>query len=225
MEKVGIRLMNPIKIFLIDDSEIHLAGLKFLLSENKNVIITGVARCANEALQSVAIAESEIVLLDLSLETECDGLDLIEPIQKQNPSIRIIVLSQHKTVNYVVKSIQKGVSAYIAKDTSMDELNAVLNLVVKGNGFFLGETIPKATLLNCLTETNNHNHNKPWNLSEREIEVIDLLAKGHIAKEIAEKLQISIPTVESHKENIKQKLKCKNIIEVVVFALKNGLIS
>lgn len=218
--------MEPIKIFLIDDSEIHLAGLTWLLSENKNVSITGCARCAKEALTSPDLVQSDIVLLDLSLETDNDGIDLIELILLAKPTIKIIILSHQKDVNSIVKSIQKGVSAYIAKDASIDELNAVIDLVVKGNGFFLGETIPKATLLNCFSENgNNHHHPKPWNLSEREVEIIDLLSKGFIGKEIAGKLGISVPTVESHKENIKQKLGCKTIIDVVVFALRNGLIS
>lgn len=217
--------MNPIKVFLVDDSEIHLAGLTFLLSENKNVKIVGSAKCAGETLQNKAIVEADVVLLDLSLETECDGLDLIDPILVQNPSAKIIVLSQHKDVSFIVKSIQKGVSAYIAKDVSIDELNATIDLAVKGNGFFLGETIPKSTLLKCLSETNHNHQQKPWNLSEREVEIISLLSKGMISKEIAQKLNINITTVESHKENIKQKLECKNIIGVVVFALRNGLIT
>lgn len=216
---------NPIKVFLIDDSEIHLAGLKFLLSEKNQISVSGCVQCSKEALESKELAESDVVLLDISLEAESDGLDLAEKIFEINQKIKIIILSQHKDVSFIVKSIQRGVSAYIAKDTSIQELTAVVELVVKGQGFFLGETIPKSTLLKCFTETNNSHTPKPWNLSEREIEIIDLLAKGFITKEVAEKLHISVPTVESHKENIKQKLGSKTIIDVVVFALRNGLIS
>ncbi|VBB45172.1 Response regulator receiver domain protein [uncultured Paludibacter sp.] len=216
---------NLIKIFLIDDSEIHLAGLKWLLSENKSVSVTGCAKCGKEVLGSKELTQSDVVLLDISLETESDGLDLVEPIFSINKTVKIIVLSQHKEVSFIVKAIQKGVSAYIAKDTSIDEINAVINLAIKGNGFFLGETIPKISLLNFITENNNNHHPKPWNLSEREITIIELLSKGFISKEIADKLNINITTVESHKENIKQKLGCKTIIEVIVFAMKNGLIS
>ena len=215
--------MNPIKIFLIDDSEIHLAGLKWLLSENEKIIVAGCAKNAKEVLSSKELLDSEVVLLDLSLEKENDGIDLIEPILGLKSGIRVVILSHQKDLNSIVKSIQKGASAYIAKDTSIDEINSVIELVIKGNGFFLGETIPKTTLLNCLADTNHHP--KPWNLSEREIVIIGLLSKGLISKEIAEKLNINITTVESHKDNIKQKLNCKNIIDVVVFALKNGLIS
>ncbi|HHT21959.1 MAG TPA: response regulator transcription factor [Bacteroidales bacterium] len=217
---------NPLKIFLIDDSEIHLAGLKFLLSENKNVTVNGCAKSAKEALESKDLTQADVLLLDISLESESDGIDLIEPIFALNPNIKIIALSQYKNINFIIRAIQKGVSAYIAKDTSIEQLNVVIELVKKGNGFFLGETIPKNILLNCFSDTNPVLHPpKPWNLSEREIEIINLLANGFITKEIAEKLHIAIPTVESHKENIKQKLNCKTIIGVVVFALKNGLIS
>ncbi|HPW65936.1 MAG TPA: response regulator transcription factor [Salinivirgaceae bacterium] len=158
--------MNPFKIFLIDDSEIHLAGLKFLLSENNNITIIGCAKSSKSALKSKELAQTDVVILDISLETESDGLDLVKPILSINPKIKIIILSQHKNIHFIVKSLQKGVSAYIAKDTSIEQLNIVIELIMKGDGFFLGETIPKNTLMDWFSETNPANNpQKPWNLS------------------------------------------------------------
>jgi two-component system response regulator NreC len=214
---------TPIKLFVIDDSEILVSGIKSLLIGNTLVSISGYAGSANEVLQSKELLQSDVVLLDLMLEGTTDGFELIDPILALNQALKIVVLTCHKDVNTIVKSVQKGVSAYIGKDSSIDELIAVLQLVMKGNGFFFGETIPRSLLLDCFPDVVN-THPKPWNLTEREIEIIALLTKGFISKEIAGKLKINISTVESHKDNIKRKLNCKTVIDIVVFALKNGLV-
>jgi DNA-binding NarL/FixJ family response regulator len=213
-----------IKLFLIDDSEIHLAGLKWLLSQNPSVEVLGMATQPAEVLKSAILPHAEVVLLDISLESESDGIELMPSIFTLNPAVKIIMLSHNKDVPSIVKSIQNGASAYLAKDSSMEEILAVIELAVKGNGFFMGETLPKSVLANCFSNNHDLAHPKPWNLSKRELEIIQLLAKGYISKEIADQLHINTTTVESHKENIKQKLQCKSIVEVVVFALKNGLI-
>jgi DNA-binding NarL/FixJ family response regulator len=213
-----------IKLFLIDDSEIHLAGLKWLLSQNPSVEVLGMATQPAEVLKSAILPHAEVILLDISLESESDGIELMPSIFTLNPAVKIIMLSHNKDVPSIVKSIQNGASAYLAKDSSMEEILAVIELAVKGNGFFMGETLPKSVLANCFSNNHDLAHPKPWNLSERELEIIQLLAKGYISKEIADQLHINTTTVESHKENIKQKLQCKSIVEVVVFALKNGLI-
>lgn len=213
-----------IKLFLIDDSEIHLAGLKWLLSQNPSVEVLGMATQPAEVLKSAILPHAEVVLLDISLESESDGIELMPSIFTLNPAVKIIMLSHNKDVPSIVKSIQNGASAYLAKDSSMEEILAVIELAVKGHGFFMGETLPKSVLANCFSNNHDLAHPKPWNLSERELEIIQLLAKGYISKEIADRLHINTTTVESHKENIKQKLQCKSIVEVVVFALKNGLI-
>ncbi|MCC7522124.1 MAG: response regulator transcription factor [Flavobacteriaceae bacterium] len=215
---------TSIKLFLIDDSEIHLAGLKWLLSQNPSVEVLGMATQPAEVLKSAILPHAEVILLDISLESESDGIELMPSIFTLNPAVKIIMLSHNKDVPSIVKSIQNGASAYLAKDSSMEEILAVIELAVKGNGFFMGETLPKSVLANCFSNNHDLAHPKPWNLSERELEIIQLLAKGYISKEIADRLHINTTTVESHKENIKQKLQCKSIVEVVVFALKNGLI-
>lgn len=218
---------KPIKVFLIDNSEIHLEGLKFLLTQDENISLSGCFKCAKEALESQALLQSDVVLLDNDSEAKNGSSSLIQSILIINPNLKIIVLSYHKDIDFIIHSIHAGASAYLAKDTSSKELIQVIDLVMRGNGFFLGETIPKATLTSCFKTPIEfiHANAKPWNLTQREIEIINLMAKGLITKEIAETLKINITTVDSHKENIKQKLNCKIVVGVVVFALKNGLIS
>jgi DNA-binding NarL/FixJ family response regulator len=132
-----------IKLFLIDDSEIHLAGLKWLLSQNPSVEVLGMATQPAEVLKSAILPHAEVILLDISLESESDGIELMPSIFTLNPAVKIIMLSHNKDVPSIVKSIQNGASAYLAKDSSMEEILAVIELAVKGNGFFMGETLPK----------------------------------------------------------------------------------
>lgn len=217
----------PIKVVLIDNAEIQLAGLKWLLSQDKDFVVTGSFRSAKEVLESEELVQSQVVLLDSDFETNKDIVALMHSLLELNPQLKVIVLSYHKDINFIIHAIHAGASAYLAKDTSADELRQVIDLTMRGNGFFLGETIPKSVLISCFKTPVEamHANAKPWHLTEREIEIIDLLTKGLITKEIAEKLHINITTVESHKENIKEKLNCKTVVGIVAFALKNGLVT
>lgn len=216
--------MTPIKIYLIDNSELIFAGFNWLFSQNEEIKLVGYAKSLSELRTDLRFAEADIVLLDISIEMEYDGLEVIRYAKFQKSDIKIIVLSHYKTVNYIVKSIKSGASAYIAKDTSLSDLITNIKIVMNGKGFSLGETLSKSDLLDCLSEKNNNLRLKPWNLSDREIGIIRLLSKGMISKQISDILNINVSTVESHKEHIKQKLKCQSIIEVIVFALKYGLV-
>ncbi|MHB9055909.1 MAG: LuxR C-terminal-related transcriptional regulator [Paludibacteraceae bacterium] len=222
-----MQIPNPIKVFLIDDSEIQSEGLRLLLSQDKSILVNGCSKSSKEVLHNKDMHQSDVVIFDNDSDTNSDAFTLIKSIQELNPQLKIIVLSYHKDINYIIQSIHAGASAYLAKDITISHLIQVIDLTMRGNGFFLGETIPKSVLTNCFKTPIEalHTNARPWNLTQREIEIIGLLSKGLITKEIAEKLKISCTTVDSHKENIKQKLNCKTVVGVVVFALKNGLIS
>lgn len=216
--------MKQIKVFLADDSQIHLEGLKLLLSEDSSLVVVGETTHANNVLQHPALNIANILLLDVSLQVEHDGIDLIPAILERDPKIKIVMLSHNKDIDSIVKSIQSGAQAYLAKDTSFYELTTAIQVVMQGHGIFLGETIPQSTLINCFAAKPTNYSAKAWNLSQREIEIIEWLSKGFISKEIAEILHINVTTVESHKENIKKKLNLKTVVEIVVFAMQNGII-
>jgi DNA-binding NarL/FixJ family response regulator len=217
--------MKQTIVFLVDDSEIYLIGIKQSLSKSRDIIVAGEAKYADEVLQHSALTMADVVLLDVSLQTEDDGIDLIQPILEQYPKMKIIMLSHNKDIKSIVRSIQSGAKAYLAKDTSSNELTAAIQIVMRGNVLFLGETIPPNALINCFSMATNSSLIKMLDLSNREIEVIECLSKGLITKEISEILHVDISTVESHKEHIKKKLKRNTIVEIVVFSLQNGIIS
>ena len=218
MEKAGI--------FIVDDSRIHIEGLKLILSDFDFVKLTGEALKTENVIDNPGLEYSDIVFLDVALREDEDGIDLIEPILTRYPHMRIVMLSHSKDAHSIIRSVRDGAMAYIAKDTSAEELKAVIRVVMQGNGLYLGETIPKSVLANCFSTSEKKGNNiKPWNLSGRETEIIELISKGHLSKEIADLLCINVSTVESHKENIKKKLNLNTNVEIVVFAMRNGIIS
>jgi len=217
--------MKPVEVFITDDSQIHLEGLKMIFRTYENIKITGQANTIAETLASLDVISPDIILLDISLEKEMDGIEAIPMIRQKLPETKIIMLTHYKKAKYLVKSLQMGASAYLAKDIKPEELVHALFSVYEGKGVYLGDTIPLTTLLDAFGSEENRLKNKPHDLTEREIEIINLLAQGYSTKEIAAKLEIEVNTVESHKERIKDKLKVKTIIQIVVQALKIGVIS
>jgi len=215
---------RKIRILLVDDSQIILDGLTFNLMFNDHVEICGKALSGLEALNMIKSAIPDLVLLDISLQEESDGIDLLKQIHSGYPRIRVIVFSQKKDVSSIVSAICNGARAFLSKDSGMDEIIQTIYGVMNGNGIFLGETIPESTLKQCFTGKPEKQNFSCFNLSERELSIISWLAKGYISKEIAELEHLQVSTIETHKENIKAKLGLKSIIEVVVFAVQNKLI-
>lgn len=214
-----------LNILLVDDSQIVLDGLAFNLMFQDNMTICGKALTAKEALEIMTRIVPDIVLLDISLQEETDGINLLRKIVSDYAQTKVIIFSQKKDVNAIVDTIRNGARAYLPKDSSVVEIIQTINSVSKGNGIFLGETIPESTLLQCFSGKPVRNNFAPFNLSERELQIISWLAKGYMAKEIADIEHLQICTIETHKENIKNKLGLKSIIEVVVFAVQNNLIA
>jgi len=213
-----------IKILLVDDSPIVLDGLAFNLMLQDNFEICGKALTVKEALEIINQQNPDIVFLDISLQEEADGITLLKNLRSDFPQKKVIIFSQKKDVISIVSTIRNGARAYLSKDSGVDEIIQTINSVSKGNGIFLGETIPESTLLQCFSGKPEVKNFGFYNLSERELSIISWLAKGYISKEIAELEHLQVSTVESHKENIKNKLGFKSMIEVVVFAVQNKLI-
>lgn len=217
--------MKQINVFIVDDSQIHLEGLKMVFKQDSTLQVVGEAHNVDEVMQQMAELHPDIVLLDICLEKEYDGIEITKELRKLYPQTQVIILSHNKDKYSIINSIRSGARAYLSKDSLADELIQSIHTVVQGKGLFLGETIPRDTLCECFGNTISPSNAKPYNLSEREIEVIEYLSKGYSTKEIAEILFITSPTVESHKEHIKEKLNLKTVIEIVVFAIRNKIIS
>lgn len=213
-----------IKIFIVDDSEIHLEGMKSILKRSDNLTVTATAQTAGEAKQLLRKEKYDLAILDISLEEETDGLDLAHFIKTTFPDMPIIILSHYKDIHYIIQSLKMQLNGYLAKDTQAEELICAIQTVVQGKGFYFGNTISYNDIIKAFGGEENVKKRKPYELTDRELEVIQLLANGYTSKEIANELNIDRNTVETYKDRIKSKLDCKSAIEIVVFAYKNKLI-
>lgn len=213
-----------IKIFIVDDSEIHLEGMKSILKQSDNLTVAATAQTPNEAKQLLRNEEYDLAILDISLEEETDGLDLARFIKATYPNMPIIILSHYKDIHYIIQSLKMQLNGYLAKDTQAEDLICAIQAVVQGKGFYFGNTISYNDIIKAFGGEENMKKRKPYELTDRELEVIQLLANGYTSKEIANELNIDRNTVETYKDRIKSKLDCKSAIEIVVFAYKNKLI-
>jgi len=216
--------MKPIEILLVDDSQIHLEGLKIMLRAHHTLHVAGEAHNISEVHNLMPSLKPDVVLLDICLEEDNDGIELAGYITSTFPLTKVIMLSHNKDENSIIQSIRSGAVAYLAKDTSIDFLIKTIHSVMKGEGLYLGETIPHDILCQCLQNSIEPPFKKPVRLSKREKEIVKLLSMGYTSREIADQLCIDASTVESHKEHIKSKFKLSSVIEIVVYCIKNKYI-
>ncbi|NVN94845.1 MAG: response regulator transcription factor [Bacteroidetes bacterium] len=215
--------MNKIKIVLVDDHRLFLDGIKSLLSEVDFIDIIGEASSGNEALDLLSNIKPDIIMMDISMKG-LSGIDVSKEITKLYPDIKIMILSMHTNEEFVINAIKAGAKGYLSKDTSKEELLDAIQIIQEGGECYsklISENFLKSYVKKYKAEQSLI-ENKI--LTQREIEILKLAVHGLSNKEIADKLFISTKTVDSHKNNIMQKLKLKNTAEMVLYAVKNKLI-
>ncbi|MGM9736585.1 MAG: response regulator [Candidatus Cryptobacteroides sp.] len=212
---------NDLHIILADDSEIFREGVKSILQFEDGIVVDAEASSCNELLKLLESgAKPDVILLDICMEQDGDGLELLGRLNSGHPEIKIIILSHYKEIRYIVKAVQNRVRAYLAKDSSATEIINTIRAVRQGDGVYFGETIPCDLLVKGFGNSDNILKAKPYELSSRELEILKMLACGLSVKDISKVLEINMTTVESYKERIKNKLGVNTIMEAVVFAVK-----
>ena len=211
-----------IKILIADDHQMFIDGIKALLKNEKEIKVVGEALNGEEVLATLEKEKADIILLDINMP-QMDGIEATRIIRKKFPEVKIIILTMHNKYEFIAGLAHEGASGYILKNTGKAELLNAIKTVQEGKTFFGKE----------VTETIMHNlYKKPAEqkieavqLTEREKEVLKLIAQEFSTKEIADKLFISENTVETHRKNIMAKLNAKNVAGLVKFALQVGLIN
>ena len=214
--------MDAIKIITVDDHKIIRDGLRSLLLGNSEIKIIGEAGHGYQLFDLLKEKQPDVIVLDIALP-KISGIEIAKIISKDYPQIKILILTANTDEHTFISSVKAGVKGFLPKDTSKEEFIEAVKTVYKGKHYFgknISETLFK-TLSDSLLNGNEKNEEK---LSSREIEIIRLFALGHSYKEIAETLYISTRTVETHKNNILKKLKLKNTIDLVKYAIKERII-
>lgn len=212
-----------IKILLVDDHAVVRMGLTMLLNTNPDMQVVGEASEGNEGIKKALKLKPNVVVMDLSMPHGKDGLSATSELKKLLPEVNILILTMHDDEEYLFRAIQAGASGCILKSAPHDELMAAIESVAKGDAY-LHPSATKRLMEEYLSST-KHDGNDTFNLlSDREREVLTLIAKGYSNKEIAEQLVISVKTVETHKGNLMEKLQMKTRPELVEYAVKKGLL-
>ncbi len=216
--------MENLRIVLAEDHTILREGLRALLSADPAFEIIGEAPDGREAVRCVEKLEPDLLLMDLSMP-RMSGMDAIREIKKRYPDIKIIALTVHKTEEYLLATLQAGADGYVLKDATHDELVLAIKNVMGGKSY-LSPGVSEKVIEGYLEGKESNRARSPWEtLSQREREVLKLIAEGYKNKEIAEDLCISLKTVEKHRANLMKKLDLHNAAALTVYAMQKGLVN
>ena len=215
--------MNTHKILLCDDHAVVRAGLRLILQKEKDFEIVGEAENAGQAIELATRQQPDLVLMDISMPG-MNGLEAMPRLHAAVPEAKVLILTVHDDEAYFFQALQAGVSGYVLKGASADELLAALHLVNQG-----GVPIPRALSPKLLTDylerAQKNAVSSYSSLSSREREILKLICKGRTNKQIAEELFLSVRTVERHRSSIMHKAGLENRAELVAYAVRQGFLS
>lgn len=203
--------MDKIKVLVVDDHPMVLEGMRSMLQQIEFVIVTGTASNAYEAMEQMKLTIPEIVITDINMP-EISGMELALKIRKEYPAVKIIAMSTFKERSYISQMIQNGASGYLVKSASKEEIEEGILSVYEGKLYM--------SLDISSTLTDKENLKQVPVLSSREKEVLILIADGFTNPQIAEKLFISLHTVDSHRKNLLTKFGVNNTASVIKLAAK-----
>jgi len=212
-----------LKVFITDDHELYLEGLVLLLSKQPGIEVTGSALSGKELLDKLPAVDADILLLDVHLP-DTNEEELLTKIKAIRPDIKILYLTIMRGTRYIHKLIRHDIDGYLLKNIGIEEFVKALHTVAEGKKYFSKEINIIDTDQDFRNTITIEDKKIDEILSKREIEVLTLICKEYSNSEIAEKLFLSVSTVETHRKNLIAKLGVNNTVGLVKFALKNNLI-
>ena len=218
--------MDKIRIILADDHQLVRTGIANLLAEETGFEIIGEAADATEFLQLLEKLEPDIAVLDIAMPG-MSGIELTRLIKTKFPAVKVLILSMYTSEEFIFNAINAGAKGYLPKNTSRHELIDAIRSVARNEEYYaesISNVILKSYIKKAKSGPDEENSNENQ-LSKREMEVLRLFAEGVSNQEIADKLFISIRTVESHKNHIMQRLELKSSVDLVKFAIRNNMVN
>lgn len=215
--------MDTTKVILVEDHTILREGLRLLLSASPELEVVGEAENGQEAVQMVRDIKPDLVLMDLSMP-RMNGTEAIGMVKKRYPEIKVIALTVHKSDEYVRATLNANADGYVLKDDTHQELLTAIKNVMKGNTY-LSPGICNKVINGFLDSSSQQAVTSSWDmLTERERQVIKLIAEGSTNRDIAGCLSVSIKTIEKHRSNLMKKLDLHNASALTTYAIENGLV-
>ena len=213
-----------VRIMIADDHPLVRSGLRALLERDGEFQVIAEAADGYEAIDLAVLHKPDVILLDVGMP-RLSGPDAAQSISQKLPAVRIVMLSMHSDEAYVLRALKAGARGYLLKASPEADVIAAIRAVASGNAYF-SPSITKLLVEEYVVEARRRGVEDSYDLlSTREKEILQLLASGKTNREIAELLFISVATVETHRNNVFQKLHLHNLAELILYAVRKGLIS
>ena len=208
-----------IKVVVVDDHAVVREGLKRIISENPGMAVTGEAGDGNEALRVIQSEPCDVVLLDITMPDK-SGLDVLKQLHAESPRLPVLVLSMHSEDQYAVRVLRAGAAGYLTKESAPAKLVQAIRKVVRG-GKYVTSTLAEKLVVGLDSDPSKAPHQI---LSDREYQVLCLIASGKTVGQIAEELALSVKTISTYRVRMLEKLNMKNNAELTRYAIKDGLV-
>lgn len=208
-----------IKLLIADDHAVVREGLKRILHEIPEVEVAGETETGEETLKRLFSEEWDLVILDLSLPGS-SGLEILKIVKHKQPKLPVLILSMHSEDQFAVRVLKAGASGYLTKESAPDELVKAIRKIMSG-GKYVTPTLAEKLASNISPESDRPPHEM---LSDREFQVIRMLAQGKAVKEIAEELALSVKTVSTYRMRALEKLNVHSNAQLIHYAIENGLV-
>jgi two-component system response regulator NreC len=216
--------MNPIRILLADDHTVMRTGLRLLLERNSGFQVVGEAANGREAIDAAAALNPDVVVMDVAMPI-LNGIDAVSQISARFPKIASVVLSMHSDESYLLRALKAGARGYLLKDSAESDLVHAIRAVSEGKAFF-SPAISRMLIDDYIRQLQQRGGEDSYELlTMREREIFQLLAEGRSSKDVAAVLNLSPYTVETHRGNIMQKLNLHSLPELILYAVRKGIIS
>ncbi|MBX7204005.1 MAG: response regulator transcription factor [Bacteroidia bacterium] len=209
-----------IKVAIADDHQMFIDGIKSLIKGNKTIQVVAEANNGEALLETLTKTPVNLILMDVNMPV-MDGIETTKKVKELFPDIKVIMLTMFGTRDYIEKLLRAGANGYILKNTGKEELTTAIEKVMQGESYFSKEVTER--IMEGLQGKKNETNPMMVELTEREKDVLRLIAQELTSHEIADKLFISFHTVETHRKNLISKLQVKNIAGLVKYAVQNGL--
>src|SRR5436190_4290174 len=208
-----------ISVVVIDDHAVVREGLKRIISENPGMAVSGEAGDGYEALKVVKSSPCDVVLLDITMPNK-NGLDVLKQIRAESPRLPVLILSMHAEDQYSIRVLRAGAAGYLTKESAPAKLVQAIRKVVRG-GKYVTSTLAEKLVVGLDSDPSKAPHQI---LSDREYQVLCLIASGKTVSQIAEELALSVKTISTYRVRILDKLQMKNNAELTRYAIKQGLV-
>ncbi len=216
--------MKELRVLLADDHTIIRAGLRLVVEQQPDFTVVGEAENGRQAVSMAESLKPDVVVMDIGMPG-LNGIEACLQIREAHPDIEVVMLSMHSDEGYVLRSLKAGARAYLLKDSAEADLARAIRAAADGKSFF-SPAVGKVLLEDYMRKLQRTGAEDSYELlSPREREILQLVAEGKSSKEIATLLNLSVYTVETHRAKLMQKLNLRSVPELILYAVRKGIIS